>query len=146
MTNIQPTMEDFKKNNSKTTLDLRPEGHEAATEAAQAKKEELLAKQAATSSTVPKGMDIKPAAPSKGFNQVPGINSKPTGENDVFKLNPNELESPQPPNEQAEIQSSTVSSAEQTIDDNQINTDTQEAVAPEPAKKPGFFARIFGKK
>lgn len=148
MSNIQPTMENFNKNNSKGTLDLRPEGHEAATEAARAKKEELLAKQAATSIAVPKGMDIKPTAPSKGFNQVPGINSRPTGEADVFKLNPNELESPQPQtsDDQAEVQSSAVNPEEQNTIDSQFKADTQEAVNTQPTKKPGFFGRIFGKK
>ena len=145
MTNIQRTMENFNKNNS--TLDLRPEGHEAAAVAAQAKKEELLAKQAATSSTVPKGMDIKPAAPSKGFNQVPGINSEPAGEANVFKLNQKELENPPAQVTQPEA-APQIQQAQTDLPpvDAQPSSEQPDANATQPSKKAGFFSRLFGKK
>lgn len=145
MTNIQPTMENFNQS-SKETLDLRPEGHEAATQAAQAEKQKLLAQQAAASSNLPKGMDIKQSPTSKGFNQVPGINSQATGEANVFKLSPSELENP-PAQAQSEAAPQT-----QEIQTDQASTDTQatpnqtEDVSTPPAKKPGFFGKLFGKK
>lgn len=145
MTNIQRTMENFNQS-SKETLDLRPEGHEAATQAAQAEKQKLLAQQAAASSNLPKGMDIKQSPTSKGFNQVPGINSQATGEANVFKLSPSELENP-PAQAQSEAAPQT-----QEIQTDQASTDTQairtqtEAVSTPPAKKPGFFGKLFGKK
>ncbi len=145
MTNIQPTMENFKQS-SKETLDLRPEGHEAATQAAQAEKQKLLAQQAAASSNLPKGMDIKQSPTSKGFNQVPGINSQATGEANVFKLSPSELENPP-----AQAQSEAAPQTQETQTD-QAPTNTQampsqdEAVITPPAKKPGFFGKLFGKK
>ncbi len=145
MTNIQPTMENFNQS-SKETLDLRPEGHEAATQAAQAEKQKLLAKQAAASSNLPKGMDIKQSPTSKGFNEVPGINSQATGEANVFKLSPSELENP-PAQAQSEAAPQT-----QEIQTDQASTDTQatpnqtEDVSTPPAKKPGFFGKLFGKK
>ncbi|GDX62547.1 hypothetical protein LBMAG34_0810 [Candidatus Saccharibacteria bacterium] len=145
MTNIQPTMENFNQS-SKETLDLRPEGHEAATQAAQAEKQKLLAQQAAASSNLPKGMDIKQSPTSKGFNQVPGINSQATGEANVFRLSPSELENP-PDQAQSEAAPQT-----QVIQTDQASTDTQampsqnEAVITPPAKKPGFFGKLFGKK
>ena len=145
MTNIQPTMENFNQS-SKETLDLRPEGHEAAAQAAQAEKQKLLAQQAAASSNLPKGMDIKQSPTSKGFNQVPGINSQATGEANVFKLSPSELENP-PAQAQSEAAPQT-----QEIQTDQASTDTQatpnqtEDVSTPPAKKPGFFGKLFGKK
>lgn len=145
MTNIQPTMENFIQS-SKETLDLRPEGHEAATQAAQAEKQKLLAQQAAASSNLPKGMDIKQSPTSKGFNQVPGINSQATGEANVFKLSPSELENP-PAQAQSEAAPQT-----QEIQTDQASTDIQatpnqtEDVSTPPAKKPGFFGKLFGKK
>jgi hypothetical protein len=144
MTNIQPTMENFNPS-SKETLDLRPKGHEAATQAAQAEKQKLLAQQAEASSDLPKGMDIKPPT-SKGFKQVPGINSRATGEANVFKLSPSELEKPP-----AQVQSEAAPQT-QEIQTDQAPTDTQampsqnEAVITPPAKKPGFFGKLFGKK
>jgi hypothetical protein len=146
MTNIQPTMENFNQS-SKETLDLRPEGHEAATQAAQAEKQKLLAQQAAASSNLPKGMDIKQSPTSKGFNQVPGINSQATGEANVFKLSPSELENPPAQASQSEAAPQT-----QEIQTDQASTDTQatpnqtEDVSTPPAKKPGFFGKLFGKK
>jgi hypothetical protein len=89
-------------------------------------------------------MDIKPAAMNKGFNPVPGINSAPQGQANVFKLNENELE--QPPvkiSENADIEASQ-SKAEQNT------TPPADMVASSPAqeqpKKPGFFGKLFGKK
>ncbi len=146
MTNIQPTMENFNQS-SKETLDLRPEGHEAATQAAQAEKQKLLAQQAAASSNLPKGMDIKQSPASKGFNQVPGINSQATGEANVFKLSPSELENPPAQATQSEAASQT-----QEIQTDQASKDAQtiptqtEADSTPPAKKPGFFGKLFGKK
>jgi hypothetical protein len=146
MTNIQPTMENFNQS-SKETLDLRPEGYEAATQAAQAEKQKLLAQQAAASSNLPKGMDIKQSPTSKGFNQVPGINSQATGEANVFKLRPSELENPS-----AQASQSEAAPQIQEIQTDQASTDIQatpnqtEDVSTPPAKKPGFFGKLFGKK
>ena len=146
MTNIQPTMENFNQS-SKETLDLRPEGHAAATQAAQAEKQKLLAQQAAASSNLPKGMDIKQSPTSKGFNQVPGINSQATGEANIFKLSPSELENPPAQANQSEVTPQT-----QEIQTDQASTDTQatpnqtEDFSTPPAKKPGFFGKLFGKK
>lgn len=146
MTNIQPTMENFNNNNSKGTLDLRPEGHQAETEAAQAKKQELLAQQTAASSDLPKGMDIKPA-PSKGFNQVPGINSQATGEANVFTLSTSELENPPAGSGQNETppQATEAQFNQASVDVRDAAGQTETTSTP-PAKKPGFFGKLFGKK
>ncbi len=142
MTNIQPTMEKFDQT-SNGTLDLRPEGHEQIAQKAQAKKEELLAQQAATSNRHPKGMDIKPAM-NKGFNPVPGINSAPQGQANVFKLNENELE--QPPvkiSENADVEASQSTAEQNTPPSADMNAN---GPAQEQPKKPGFFGKLFGKK
>jgi len=143
MTNIQPTMEKFDQT-SNGTLDLRPEGHEQAAQQAQAKKEKLLAQQAATSDSQPKGMDIKPATMNKGFNPVPGINSQPTGEGNVFKLSPSELENPPAQATQSEATPQTQESSDLSTP-SPADTDSNNQ-AQELPKKPGFFGKLFGKK
>jgi hypothetical protein len=92
-------------------------------------------------------MDIKQSPTSKGFNQVPGINSQATGEANVFKLRPSELENPS-----AQASQSEAAPQIQEIQTDQASTDTQatpnqtEDVSTPPAKKPGFFGKLFGKK
>ena len=140
MNNSQANMETIKKpSNPKGPLDLRPEGHEAANQAAEAKRQELLAQQAATSNSLPKGMDIKPSPTVKGFSPVPGINTQPSGEANVFKLDPKELE--QPPS-QIQPDTQETQAAKPAEEDNALGTAEQ----TQEAKKPGFFAKLFGKK
>lgn len=144
MTNLQPAMENFNGKQSKKTLDLRPKGHEKAAQQAQAEREELLAQQAAASDGHPKGMDIKPANINTGFNPVPGINSQPTGEANVFKLSPSELENPPAQATQSEA-------APQTQESSDLSTPSpadkdSNSQAQEKPKKPGFFGRLFGRK
>ena len=142
MTNLQPTMENFNGKQSEKTLDLRPEGHEEAARVAAENKAKVLAAQAQTSNSQPKGMDIKPATMNKGFNPVPGINSAPQGQANVFKLN--EIE--QPPvkiSENADVEAS-----QPALDQNISQSADMVASSPdqEQPKKPGFFGKLFGKK
>ena len=78
---------------------------------------------------------------------MPGINSQATGEANVFKLSPSELENPPAQANQSEVTPQT-----QEIQTDQASTDTQAApnqtedFSTPPAKKPGFFGKLFGKK
>jgi hypothetical protein len=140
-------MENFNKKPNEGTLDLRPEGHEAAAQAAAAQKKAMLDKQAAISGSQNKGMDIKP----KGFSEVPGISGQPDGDEGVFKIPNHELESPPvQATDSVQAQPSDTSNQASDLIQNPVQPSQEQTLATQQAdgkaNKQGFWSKLFGKR